>query len=86
MAERANWRDARGCAPAANDPTPEQRIRAGRDDSDAEILAEALEVRATTFEAYARTNTKHPEHDIAELGKRVRVLRREAERLRGRGS
>lgn len=48
------------------------------------ILAEALELRADTLETYALTGTRHPDGDIQELGKRVRVLRREADRLRGK--
>lgn len=53
--------------------------------ADAAILAEELDARADTLELAARSGARLPSYKggITELGNRVRVLRREAKRLRG---
>lgn len=53
--------------------------------ADAAILAEELDARADTLELAARSGARLPSYrgGPAELGQRVRVLRKEAKRLRG---
>lgn len=52
---------------------------------DAAILAEELDARADTLELAALSGTRLPSYKggIQQLGERVRLLRREAARLRG---
>lgn len=53
--------------------------------ADASILAEEMDARADTLELAARSGARLPSYKggPAELGQRVRLLRKEAGRLRG---
>lgn len=71
--------------PGPNVPGSERHLSYVVTTEDAKILAEEIEARADTLELVARTGApaRGCQYDLVELGKRSRLLRREAARLRG---